>query len=203
MSTPSAPSATAVAVRRVAVLGDSLAVSPSMSQGFPAQLQVLIDRDSLPWTVSNAGIRGDTTADGLRRLESVLGADVGVLILELGANDGLAGVPTSDIQRNLSTIVDAARARHISVLLCGMETIPTRGLDYLLAFHQVFPNVAQRYSIPLVPFLLRGVALLPDMNGPDGIHPNAAGARRIADNVWPDLERLLRGTTTTLTTVNY
>jgi acyl-CoA thioesterase I len=86
------------------------------------------------------------------------------------------------------------------VLLCGMETIPTRGLDYLLAFHQVFPNVAQRYSIPLVPFLLRGVALVPDMNGPDGIHPNAAGARRIAENVWPYLARVLRASAPVLTT---
>lgn len=196
-STPSAPSANVVVARRVAVLGDSLAVSPSISQAFPAQLQALIDRDSLPWTISNAGIRGDTTAGGVRRLDSVLGADVGVLVLELGANDGLAGVDASAIQRNLSSIVEAARARNISVLLCGMETVPTRGFDYVLAFHQVFPDVAHKYDIPLVPFLLWGVVLMPDMNGPDGIHPNAAGARRIAENVWPFLDRLLRARTAT------
>ena len=175
-------------------------MSPSAVQAFPAQLQTMIERDALPWTVTNAGISGDTTAGGARRVQSLLGADVGVLVVELGANDGLAGIDPTNVQRNLSSIVEAARSRNISVLLCGMETLPTRGFDYVLAFHQIFPDVAQRYSIPLVPFLLRGVAFLPEMNGPDGIHPNAAGARRIAENVWPFLDRVLRARNAT---VNY
>jgi acyl-CoA thioesterase I len=200
---PSAPSASTIAVRRVIVLGDSLSVSPSIGQAFPAQLQTMIERDALPWTVTNAGISGDTTAGGARRVQSLLGADVGVLVVELGANDGLAGIDPRDVQRNISSIVEAARARNISVLLCGMETLPTRGFDYVLAFHQIFPDVAQRYSIPLVPFLLRGVAFVPEMNGSDGIHPNAAGARRIAENVWPFLDRVLRARNATVAAVNY
>jgi acyl-CoA thioesterase-1 len=196
-SSPSAPSADSrVPVRRVVVLGDSLAVSPSIAQGFPAHLQAMIERDGLPWTVTNAGISGDTTADGVRRVQSLLAADVGVLVLELGANDGLAGIDTAEVRRNLSTIVEAAKARNISVLLCGMETLPTRGFDYVVAFHRVFPDVAETYAIPLVPFLLSGVAFVPELNGPDGVHPNLAGARRIAENVWPFLDRLLRATTT-------
>jgi acyl-CoA thioesterase-1 len=191
-SSPSSPSAHAATVRRVVVLGDSLSVSPSIAQAFPAQLQTMIDRNALPWTVTNAGISGDTTAGGARRVQSVLGADVGVLIVELGANDGLSGVDTRDIERNLSSIVEVANARNISVLLCGMETLPTRGFDYVLAFHQVFANVAQRYRIPLIPFLQWGVALVPDLNGSNGIHPNAAGARHIAESVWPYLDRVLR-----------
>src|SRR5262245_57948886 len=137
-SSPSSPSASATSPRRVVVLGDSLAVSPSVAQAFPAQLQTMIERERLPWTVTNAGVSGDTTAGGVRRVQSVLAADVGVLMLELGANDGLAGINPAVVERNLSTIVEAARVRNIEVLLCGMETIPTRGLDYLLDFHQIF-----------------------------------------------------------------
>ena len=201
MSGPSATSVAAVSVRRVVVLGDSLSVTPSMGQAFPAQLQTMIERERLPWTVTNAGVSGDTTAGGARRVQSVITAEVGVLVLELGANDALAGVDPRVIERNLSTMVEAARARDIAVLLCGMETIPTRGLDYLFDFHQIFPGIAQQYNIPLVPFLLRGVALIPAMNGPDRIHPNAAGARRIAENVWPYLDRLLRVNSAVLRTV--
>jgi acyl-CoA thioesterase I len=203
VSTPAAPAVNGIPVRRVVVLGDSLAVSPSMTQAFPSQLQTMIERDALPWIVTNAGITGETTAGGVRRVEAVLGADVGVLVVELGANDGLAGLGTVEIQRNLAAIVEAAKARNISVLLCGMETPPTRGWDYFVAFHRVFPDVAEKYGIPLVPFLLSGVALVPEMNGSDGIHPNAAGARRIAENVWPFLDRLLRARAATLVTVEY
>jgi acyl-CoA thioesterase-1 len=174
------------------VLGDSLAVSPSPSQAFPAQLQQLIDAEGLGWVVVNAGINGDTTAGGVRRVEALLTANVGVLVVALGANDGLRGVPTDTVARNLSAIIRAAQMRGIAVLLCGMETVPTRGWDYLLAFHRLYPDIASELQIPLVPFLLSGVALVPEMNGPDGFHPNTAGARRIAENVWPFLQALLR-----------
>ena len=168
-------------VRRVVVLGDSLAVSPSPAQAFPAQLQQMIDREGLRWVVVNAGINGDTTAGGVRRVEALLTADVGALVVALGANDGLRGVPTDTVGRNVSAIIQAAQMRDIAVLLCGMETLPTKGWDYLLAFHRIFPDVALERQVPLVPFLLSGVALVPEMNGPDGFHPNAAGARRIAE----------------------
>jgi acyl-CoA thioesterase-1 len=172
------------------VLGDSLAVSPSPAQAFPAQLQQIIDREGLRWVVVNAGINGDTTASGVRRVEALL-TDVGALVVALGANDGLRGIPTDTVARNLTAIVQAAQMRGIAVLLCGMETVPTRGWDYLLAFHRIYPAIASELPVPLVPFLLSGVALVPEMNGPDGFHPNAAGARRIAENVWPFLQPLL------------
>jgi acyl-CoA thioesterase-1 len=189
---PTAPSSDAVAVRRIVVLGDSLAVSPSVDQSFPAELQARITARGLRWAVTNASASGDTTADGLRRFEPLLAGDVGVLVLALGANDGLRGVEVAVIEQNLSTIIDASLRRSIRVLLCGMETPPTHGFDYTVAFHFVFPRVAERYAVPLVPFLLAGVVLSPDLNGPDGIHPNAAGARRIAETIWPYLEPLIR-----------
>jgi len=178
-------------VRQVVVLGDSLAVSPSAGESFPARLQARIGAAALPWTVTNAGISGDTTADGVRRVEPLLAADVGVLVLELGANDGLRGMPTGTIDDNLASIITRAQQRSIRVLLCGMETPPTHGLDYSVAFHFVFPTVAQRFAVPLVPFVLAGVALDPELNGADGVHPNAAGAERIAETVWTYLRPLL------------
>jgi acyl-CoA thioesterase-1 len=178
-------------VRTVVVLGDSLAVSPSLEQSFPSRLQARVESERLRWRVTNGGISGDTTAGGVRRVEALLGADVGVLVLALGANDGLSGVDLGTIERNLWTIVEAAQRRGIRVLLCGMETPPSHGLDYSIGFHGIFPRVAQRYSIALVPFLLTGVAFDPDLTGPDGVHPNAAGAARIAENVWPYLAPLL------------
>jgi acyl-CoA thioesterase-1 len=190
-----APSAAAVEsadVRRIVVLGDSLAVSPSTDRSFPSELQARIARRGLRWTVTNAGISGDTTAGGLRRVEPLLGSDVGVLVVALGANDGLRGIDVPTIEKNLSAIIDLAGRRSIRVLLCGMETPPTHGWDYTVAFHSLFPRLAQQFAAPLVPFLLAGVVLTPDLNGPDGIHPNAAGAQRIADTIWPYLEPLVQ-----------
>jgi len=193
VSIPTAASAASSgSVRRIVVLGDSLAVSPSASVSFPAHVQRMVDDVALPWVVVNAGVSGDTTTGGVRRVEALLGPDVGVLVIALGANDGLRGIAPQTVSRNLSSIIEAAQSRDIAVLLCGMETPPTHGWDYTVAFHRIFPATASKYSVPLVPFLLSGVALVPDMNGSDGVHPNAAGARRIAENVWPFLEPLLR-----------
>jgi acyl-CoA thioesterase I len=194
-TTPAAPSPAPTnppPIRAIVVLGDSLAVSPSPEQSFPARLEARVAESGLRWTLRNAGVSADTTADGVRRLEPVLTADVGLLIVELGANDGLRGVDVATVERNLSAIVSAAKARGLRVLLCGMETPPNHGLDYSVAFHFVFPRVAQQQAVPLVPFLLAGVALDPELNGTDGVHPNAVGAQRIADTVWPYLEPLLR-----------
>jgi len=196
-STPSSPSASPpaaaspLAVKRIVVLGDSLAVSPSPEESFPARLQARISAAALRWPVTNAGVSGDTTADGGRRADALLADDVGILVLELGANDGLRGVAAPTIDANLSAIITLAQRRTIRVLLCGMETPPTHGLDYSIAFHLVFPSVAQRFSVPLVPFLLNGVALDPELNGADGVHPNAAGAERIAETVWTYLRPML------------
>jgi acyl-CoA thioesterase I len=190
-SSPAAPgSSSNTAIRRVVVLGDSLAVTPTPVESFPERLNARILAQRLPWAVTNAGIIGDTTADGARRVESLLAADVGVLVVELGANDGLDRVDVAIVERNLLSIVATGQQHNTRVLLCGMETPPTHGLDYSLTFHFVFPRVASARGVPLVPFLLAGVALVPDLTL-DGVHPNAAGAQRIADTVWPYLEPLL------------
>jgi acyl-CoA thioesterase I len=189
-SNPSGPTA-ASTPRRIAVLGDSLAVSPTLPESFPARLQARIDAHGLNWIVVNESDYGDTTADGLARLADVLGRDIQILVLELGANDGLDGVPVETIRRNLSAIIEAAERRNVRVLLCGMETPPARGFDYSIDFHLVFPAVAERHGIALVPFLLAGIALHPDYTGPDRVHPNTAGAERIAETVWPYLRPML------------
>lgn len=179
-------------MHEIVVLGDSLSVAPARAQSFPAELQKRIDRKKLSWHVVNAGQWGGTTADGVRRLDDVLGTNVQAIVIALGANDALRGVDLGIVERNLRTILDAAKARGMRVLLCGMETPPSYGWRYTLGFHNLFPRLAREYEVPLVPFLLEDVALISAMNGPDGIHPNAAGAKRIAETVWPHLEPLLR-----------
>jgi len=189
-SLPSSPDP--VSIRRVVVLGDSLSVSPSVAESFPADLQAKIEQQQLRWTVTNGGVYGDTTAEALQRLPPLLTGDLGVLVVALGANDGLQGLAIASIEDNLSEIVRRSQQRTARVLLCGMETPPAHGLSYSIAFHNVFPRVADAFGVPLVPFLLEGVALVPSLNLPDLVHPNAAGARRIAETVWPYLEPLLR-----------
>jgi acyl-CoA thioesterase-1 len=192
---PAAPTAAdSTVTRQVLVLGDSLAVSPSRAQSFPAVLQSRLDAAHPGWTIRNESVSGDTTAGGVRRLEPALTADTRVLVLELGANDGLRGIPVATIERNLSSVIERAQARGIRVLLCGMETPPLNGWNYSVEFHRLFPRLAARYNLPLVPFLLESVALNPDLNGDDAIHPNAAGARVIAETVWPYLEPLISAT---------
>jgi acyl-CoA thioesterase-1 len=187
---PASPSGPKTGTRQVVVLGDSLAVSPTRGEGFPAVLQRRITDRGLNWTVINASDSGDTTADGRRRVGGLLGPDVGVLVLALGANDGLRRVDLDTIERNLAFMIERAQARGVDVLLCGMET-PPRDLLYAVGFHHLFPRLASRYRISLVPFLLSGVVLNPDFNGDDLIHPNRAGAERIADTVWTYLEPML------------
>lgn len=192
-TTPTAPETRTAepARRQIVVLGDSLAVSPSLTQSFPAALQARLDAAHPGWTMRNAGVNGDTTARGAARMEAALTSETAILILELGANDGLRGVEIADIERNLSGIIERAQAGGIRVLLCGMETPPFRGFNYSLEFHRLYPRLAARYGVPSVPFLLEGVALNPELNGDDGIHPNAAGAGLIAETVWPYLEPLI------------
>ena len=176
--------------RRIVVLGDSLAVSPTRTQNFVSELQAKLNATHPGWSVDNQGVTGDTTADGLRRLNAALTNDTAILVLELGANDGLGGLAISTIEGNLSTIIERAQGRSIRVLLCGMETPPFNGFTYSLEFHKLYPRLADRYRIPLVPFLLEGVVLDPDLNI-DEVHPNAAGARIIANTVWRYLEPMV------------
>jgi len=115
-----------------------------------------------------------------------------VLIVALGANDGLRGVPIAQLEANLGHIIETAQARGISVLLCGMEALPIHGWDYSVAFHNAYRELAGKYQVPLVPFMLLNVIGNPEMMQPDRAHPNAAGARAIADNIWPYLDDLLQ-----------
>lgn len=179
---------------KVVALGDSLTAGPGLQpdETLPARLQERIRSAGFPHVVVNAGVSGDTTADAVARLDRALLPGTSVLIVALGANDGLRGVPVASIRGNLQRIIERAQGRGIRVLLCGMETPPSRGWNYALDFHRIYPELAQRYSVPLMPFLLAGVIGRVELNLEDGWHPNAAGARVMADNMWPYLEPLLR-----------
>ncbi len=177
--------------RTIAVLGDSLSVSPSPDDSFPAVLQRRLEIEGHAWRVVSVGQNGDTTADGLARLDDLLEEQPHVLVLALGANDGLRGVPLDTVRQNLDTIISRAQAAGVRVLLCGMEAPPFNGLRYSLAFHFVFPDLAETYRLPLVPFLLTGVIGRRELNREDWVHPNARGAERIAETIWPVLEPML------------
>jgi acyl-CoA thioesterase-1 len=178
---------------RVVVLGDSLGAGFGLlsEQAFPAILQQRIVEAGYDFEVVNASVSGDTTAGGLRRLEWALDGDVRVLIVALGGNDGLRGLSVEDMGRNLREMVRRARARQVAVVLAGMEAPPNYGAGYTARFRQVYQDVAREERLVFVPFLLAGVAGNPDLNQPDGIHPNAAGARRVADTVWSALQPML------------
>jgi acyl-CoA thioesterase-1 len=188
-------SATAVADDRprVVAFGDSLTSGRGIGTdlAYPAILQQRIEKDGLAYTVVNAGVSGDTSSRALRRLDAALGGDVRVMILALGANDGLRGVPVARLKSNLSEMIEKAQARGITVLLCGMEALPIHGWDYSVAFHNAYRDLATQYGVTLVPFVLMNVIGDPTLMQPDHAHPNAEGARAIADNIWPYLEPIL------------
>jgi acyl-CoA thioesterase-1 len=143
------------------------------------------------FTVVNAGVSGDTSAAALRRAEWALDGDVCIVIVALGGNDGLRGLPADQMKQNLSEIVSMARARGIAVLLAGMEAPPNYGSTYTTQFRQVFVDLAQEFDVAFMPFLLVGVAADPALNQPDGIHPNLDGALIVAARVREALEPLL------------
>jgi acyl-CoA thioesterase-1 len=196
-SPAASPASAAVPIRpaagarsRIAVLGDSLTAGLGVPRAaaYPSLLQQRLDADGLDFEVVNAGVSGDTSAGGLARLDWALEGDVRVLIVALGGNDGLRGLPAEELQRNLAQIIERAQARGISVVIAGMEAPPNYGRDYIVSFHQVYPALAAQYRVAFVPFLLQGVAGHETLNQPDGIHPTAAGARIVADNVWAVLK---------------
>jgi acyl-CoA thioesterase-1 len=174
---------------RIVVLGDSLTAGLGLSpdQAFPAVLQHLSDADGLEYDIVNAGVSGDTSAGGLRRLGWVLEGDVRILVVALGGNDGLRGVPAEELRRNLATIIERAQARDISVVLTGMEAPPNLGPAYTAAFREVYVDLTERYDVTFLPFLLDGVAGMASLNQRDGIHPNAEGAELVAELLWPVL----------------
>jgi acyl-CoA thioesterase I len=187
------PTGVVAARPRIVVLGDSLTAGLGLSpeESYPTLLQQKLDAGGFHYDVVNAGVSGDTSAGGLSRLDWALDGDVRVLIVALGGNDALRALPPDELKQNLSRIIERAQARHIRVLLAGMEAPRNFGRDYIVAFHQVYPALARQYQIPLVPFLLDGVAANPALNQRDGIHPTAEGARLVADNVWTALKPLV------------
>jgi len=183
------------AAGRIVVLGDSITAGYGLdpSQAYPALLQEKITAAGLPYTVVNAGVSGDTTAGGLRRLDWTLSRPTAVLIIALGGNDGLRGIAPQQTAENLTGIIQRARAKFpaIQVIVAGMEMPGNMGPDFVAQFRAVFPRVATDGSATLVPFLLEGVGGKPELNQPDLIHPTAAGQQRVAENVWPILARTL------------
>ncbi len=171
------PPAAADARPRIVILGDSLTAGLGLNpdDAYPALLQAKVDDAHLDYEIVNAGVSGDTSAGGLRRLDWALDGDVRVLVVELGANDGLRGLPVEELRKNLSTIIETAQARGVRVVLAGMEAPPNYGPDFTLAFHRIYPELARQYGVALVPFLLDGVAGDPALNQADGIHPTARG----------------------------
>lgn len=179
---------------RIVFLGDSLTAGLGLpvDQSYPSLIQRRMDDGGYRYDVVNAGVSGDTSAGGLRRLEWSLDGDVQVLLVALGGNDALRGLPASDLKKNLVSVVEAARARGITVVLAGMEAPPNNGGEYTKQFHDVYVDVARRHNVRLIPFLLDGVAGDPSLNQADGIHPNTRGAQIVADLVWRSLEPVLK-----------
>ena len=154
-------------------------------------LQKKLDVAGYNYEVVNAGVSGDTSAGGLRRLDWALEGDVRVLILALGANDGLRGLPPGEMKRNLEEIIERAKERNITVILAGMEAPPNYGPEYTAAFRRVYQDLAREHDVRFLPFLLDTVAGNSALNQRDGIHPNAQGAAIVADGIWTVLRPVL------------
>ncbi|BDU72002.1 arylesterase [Mesoterricola silvestris] len=175
-------------------LGDSLTAGLGLdrSQAFPSLIEARLRKAGLAWKVVNAGVSGDTTAGARARLDWIYRSRVEVMFVCVGSNDGLRGLPPAEAERNLRAILDRARREGTRVVLAGAMVPDNYGRAYQEAFGRIFPRLAREYKLPFLPFLLEGVALRPELNQEDGIHPNAEGARRVADSVWKVLEPQLR-----------
>ena len=180
----------------VLFLGTSLTAGQGLDPelAYPALIQEKIDSAGLPFRVVNAGVSGETSAGALRRLEWLLRQPFDVLVLETGANDMLRGADPDAVQANLQAIVDRVRAErpHTRIVLAGMLAMRNLGPDYVEEFDSIYPELARTNDLPRVPFLLEEVGGVPAMNLPDGVHPNEAGHRRVAETVWKTLEPVLQ-----------
>ena len=188
-------------VRRILMLGDSLTdgYGLSRSQAYPALIAAKLGAAGYRCEVINAGVSGDTTAGGLRRIAKYLDRPIDILVLELGINDAFRGVPITEMRSNLQAIIDRTRQRNpeVAVVIAGMQ-LPLYGADpYVEAFGQMFRDLAVKNEAALIPYLLQGIGGDPSLNLSDRIHPNAAGQRLLADNVWSVLEPVVRKITAT------
>ncbi|MCF8465808.1 MAG: arylesterase [Sneathiella sp.] len=172
---------------RIVAIGDSLTAGYGLPTGedFPSQLEAALLEKGLKVTIENASVSGDTTAGGLQRLDWALGNGADLVILELGANDALRGIPPKETRKNLDEILEILENKEIPVLLAGMRAPPNMGADYATEFDQIFPDLASKYKTGYYPFFLDGVAADPELNQSDYIHPNAAGVKVIVGNMLP------------------
>ncbi|MGN6249248.1 MAG: arylesterase [Ginsengibacter sp.] len=161
------------------------------SEAYPALIQNKIDSLGLNYKVINAGVSGETTADGNSRIDWILKQPVDIFVLELGANDGLRGIPLKETKENLQSIIDKVKTKYpkAKIILEGMEIPPNMGSEYTSKFREIFPALAKENNIDLVPFLLKNVGGIPKLNQRDGIHPTAEGHKIVAENVWEILKK--------------
>ena len=178
----------------IVAFGDSITAGYGLGedQSYTTLLQRKLDQAGYRYRVVNAGVSGDTSAGGARRIDWALEGNVKYLILELGANDGLRGLPVAEMKKNLAAIIEGAQARNVTVILAGMEAPPNLGGDYTAQFRSAFRDLAKKYDVELIPFVLEGIGGRPEMNQPDGIHPNAEGEKLLTENVWRALEPMLK-----------
>lgn len=180
---------------KILFFGDSLTAGYGLevSQAFPALIQQRIDSLGLDYTVINAGLSGETTASGKNRLAWVLEDDIDIIIIELGANDGLRGVPLTETEANLKAMVNKVQNKlpEAKIILAGMKIPPNMGPEYTSKFESIFPELAESENIKLIPFLLQNVAGIPELNQGDGIHPTVEGQKLVAQNVWEVLQSML------------
>jgi len=179
----------------IVFFGDSLTAGFGLdrAQAFPALIQEKIKERGWNFQVVNAGVSGETTAGGLRRVEWILQRPIDVFVLALGGNDGLRGLPVEQAKQNLQAIIDRVRDKYPSarIVLAGMRIPPNLGREYVTQFREMFPELAKKNRVTLIPFLLEGVGGVPSLNLPDGIHPAPAGQKIVAENVWKVLESVL------------
>lgn len=190
---PAAPVSTNQSLPKIVAFGDSLTAGLGLTaaESYPSILQKKLESDGYQYEVVNAGVSGDTSAGGLRRIDWALDGDVRFLILELGANDLLRGQPVKEMKNNLSQIIERAQARGAVVLLAGMYAPTNSGADYQREVQEAFQTLARERKVTFIPFFLDRVAGVESLNQADGIHPNAEGARIVADTVYASLRPLL------------
>ena len=180
----------------VMFLGTSLTAGLGLdpSQAYPALIQGKIDSAGLAYRVVNAGVSGETSAGALRRIGWLLRTPPAVLVIETGANDGLRAQSADSLRSNLQAIIDRAKAASPPprIVLIGMEALPNYGPAYAQQFRRIYPELAEKNGLPLVPFLLAGVAGVDSLNQPDGMHPTVAGQRKVAETVWKTLAPVLQ-----------
>jgi acyl-CoA thioesterase-1 len=189
----SAPSAADQKVQKIVAFGNSLTAGMGLTttETYPAQLQKILEDDGFQYEVVNAGISGETTSGGLRRIDWTLDDDVKFVILELGANDFLRGTPISLMKENLSSIIETIQSRGAVVILAGMEAPTNSGPDYQKEVHEAYRELAKKYHLPFIPFFLDGVITNETLMQDDQTHPNAKGSKILAQNVYQVLKPLL------------